>query len=249
MATLSDSFLTGANIDFIEALYARFLDNPSNVDASWRDLFSSLSLEGKPLIIDGLVLPPPPKTNGHAPLATAGLSSEAMGLQSKLDQTVFSFRLRGHLLAELDPLKEPRKPLDHVADLGLVSQTHFTEAELNSLVDPQGAFPEPRVPLRRVLERMRKTYCHHIGVEYTHMYDSERRSWLRARMEPNENTTTYSVEDQRRVLRKLTQAETFEATVHTKFQGQKRFSAEGGESQVARWASKRSCSAWPTAAA
>lgn len=234
MATLPDSFLTGANIDFIEAMYARYLDDPASIDPSWGQLFSELTREGRPLIIDGLQLLPPPSVSRASPAqATVRPSSEAMGLQSKVDQTVGAFRLRGHLHAELDPLHVPRQQPSHVADLGLVSNTHFTEAELESLVDPQGTFLEPRVPLRRVVERLRRTYCHHIGVEYAHMYNSERRHWLRHRMEPVENTSLYPVEEQRRILRKLTEAESFEATIHTRFQGQKRFSAEGGESQVA----------------
>jgi 2-oxoglutarate dehydrogenase E1 component len=229
MATLPDSILTGANIDFIEALYARYLTDPASVEPSWRDLFSGLQREGKPLVIDGLTLPAPRRTNGAAPAARTG----DMTVQSKVDQTVISFRLRGHLLAQLDPLGFPRPPLAHVADLGLTSKDHFSEAELNSLVSPLDTFDPPSVPVRELLERLRKTYCHHIGVEFAHMYDSERRRWLLKRMESTQNTTDYSLEEQKRILRKLTEAEVFETTIHTKFPAQKRFSAEGGEVQVA----------------
>ena len=232
MANVSDSFLTGANIDFIEAQYSRYLDDPASVEPDWRELFGGLGREGKPLVIDGLRLGPAP-VNGTTPRASHGPSGEAMLLQSKVDQVVGAFRLRGHLLAELDPLGVPRTPLEHVADLGLVSQQLFSEAELDTLVDPQGSFAEARVPLRRVLERMRRTYARHIGVEYAHMYDSERRHWLRERMESTENTSLFSVEEQKAILRKLTEAEALEVTIHIKFQGQKRFSAEGGEAQVA----------------
>jgi|APLak6261679142_1056127.scaffolds.fasta_scaffold00003_213 2-oxoglutarate dehydrogenase E1 component len=231
MATLSDSFLTGANIDFIEALYSRFLVDPAAVEPSWRELFSTLQREGKPLIIDGLTLPAP-KRNGAAGVIN-GKSAEDMTLQSKLDQTVTAFRMRGHMLAQLDPLGTPRPPLEHAADLGLASNSYFSDAELNTQVSPQGTFEEARVPLKRVLERLRRTYTHHIGVEFGQLYDSERRRWLMRRMEFSENTTNFSVDEQKRILRKLTEAETFETTMHLKFQGQKRFSAEGGEVQVA----------------
>ncbi|MFO0600926.1 MAG: 2-oxoglutarate dehydrogenase E1 component [Myxococcaceae bacterium] len=228
-----DSFLTGANIDFIEALYSRFLADPQAVEPSWRDLFSTLQREGKPLIIDGLVLPTPKKNgaNGHA--AVNGKSTEDMTLQSKLDQTVIAFRMRGHLLAQLDPLGVPRAPLDHVADLGLTNPNHFSDAELNAQVSPLDTFDEARVPLKRVLERLRRTYSSHIGVEWGQMYNSERRRWLMRKMEHSENTTQFSQAEQARILRKLTEAELFETTMHTKFPSQKRFSAEGGEVQVA----------------
>ncbi|PZR09592.1 MAG: 2-oxoglutarate dehydrogenase E1 component [Archangium gephyra] len=234
MPTPSDSFLTGANIDFIEALYSRFLADPNEVDPSWRALFSTLQREGKPLVIDGLVLPPVKRAqvNG-ATVLQATPSSTGMQLQSKVDQMVMAFRLRGHLLAQLDPLGVPRQPLEHVADMPLTSSDHFTEKELDTEVSLVDTLDPTRVPTRILIERMRKTYAHHIGVEFAHMYDSERRRWLRRKMETSLNTTDYTVDEQLRILRKLTEAETFETTIHSKFQGQKRFSAEGGEVQVA----------------
>lgn len=237
MATLTDSFLTGANIDFIEALYSRFLADPESVEPSWRALFSTVQPEGKPLVIDGLTLPPLPKKNGTNGVAANGVPARApgeMALQSKVDQVIIAHRLRGHLMAQLDPLGVPRKPLEHVADLGLVNDAHFTEAELNSLVSPYDTFEDPKpVPLRRVMERVRRTYTNHIGVEFIQMYDSDRRRWLLKRMEYSENTTQFTVEEQKRILKKLTEAELFETTMNTKFQNQKRFSAEGGEAQIA----------------
>ena len=164
MATLSDSFLTGANIDFIEALYSRFLVDPQAVEPSWRDLFSTLQREGKPLVIDGLTLPAPRRNGSNGVLQ--GKPAEDMTLQSKVDQAIIAHRLRGHLVAQLDPLGTPRPPLAHVADIGMVSNTHFTEKELDALVSPLDTFDEPRVPLRRVIERIRRTYTHHIGVEF-----------------------------------------------------------------------------------
>ncbi len=236
MSTLSDSFLTGANIDFIEALYSRYLVDPNSVETSWKELFSTLQREGKPLIIDGLTLPAPKRNgaNGSYGVMTNGKgASDNMALQSKVDQTIIAHRLRGHLVAQLDPLGTPRPKLEHVADIGMVSSTHFTEQELETLVSPLDTFDEPRVKLRRVLERVRRTYTHHIGVEFIQMYASERRRWLLHRMEASENTTQFSVDEQTQILRKLTEAETFETTMETKFQKVKRFSAEGGEVQIA----------------
>jgi 2-oxoglutarate dehydrogenase E1 component len=234
MPNLSDSFLTGANIDFIEALYSRFLADPSSVEQSWRELFSTLQREGKPLVIDGLVLPTPKRNgNGHGVAVQNGKGAAEMALQSKVDQVIIAHRLRGHLVAQLDPLGTPRPKLEHVADIGMVSDSHFTDAELDTLVSPLDTFQEPRVPLRRVMERIRRTYTHHIGVEFIQMYGSESRRWLLHRMESSENTTNFSPEEQAQILRKLTEAELFETTMETKFQKVKRFSVEGGEVQIA----------------
>ncbi len=240
MSIPQETYLTGQNIDFIEAQYQRWLDDPQSVDPSWAELFKANAGKGAPLVIDGLQLKPAAiaKKNGangngasHG-LVTATVASQSIDLQSKIDQTIFSFRLRGHLLTQLDPLGTPRQPLEHVADIGMVNSAHFSEAELDTLVDTQSAFDEPRVPVRRVLERMRRTYSDHIGVEYVNMLDSERRRWLMRRMEHSENRTDFTVDEQKRILTRLTLAETFETTIHTKFQAAKRFSVEGGESML-----------------
>ncbi len=239
MSIPQETYLTGQNIDFIEAMYQRWLEDPSAVDASWAELFTANSGKGNPLVIDGLQLKPAAAVkkngangNGAHVVATA-VGSQNIDLQSKIDQTVFSFRLRGHLLTQLDPLGTPREVLDHVADIGMVSPAHFSEAELNTLVESQGSFDEPRVTVRRVLERMHRTYSDHVGVEYVNMLNSERRRWLMRRMEHSENRTDFTVDEQKRILTRLTLAETFETTIHTKFQGAKRFSGEGAESMLA----------------
>ncbi|MBX7097925.1 MAG: 2-oxoglutarate dehydrogenase E1 component [Myxococcaceae bacterium] len=235
MSNPQDSFLTGSNIDFIEAQYQRFLDDPKSVDATWADAFRAIAPSGRPLIIDGLKLDTP-KRRGPADAfvqnAAGVVAAESMGLQGKVDQTVFAFRLRGHLLAQLDPLGVPRPTLKHVADLGMVSEQHFTPAELDALVDSQFVFDEPRVPLRRVLDRLRKTYTQHIGVEFMQLLDSERRRWLQLRMERSENRTGFEAQDRLRLLTSLSRAEAFETTIHTKQQAAKRFSVEGGESLI-----------------
>jgi 2-oxoglutarate dehydrogenase E1 component len=226
----SESFLTGANIDFIEALYARYLAEPQSVDAGWRAYFSSQAPGGKPLVIDGLILPPPRK-NAFASQQTDSQAKD-MGLQGKVDQTIISFRLRGHLLAQLDPLGTPRPTLEHVADIGLVSRAHFNESELATPVSSMESFDEPRVPLKRVLDRLRKTYCHKIGVEFAHLADSERRRWLMRKMESCENSPALTSAERKNIMRGMANAEVFEATAHTKFQAVKRFSIEGGEAML-----------------
>jgi 2-oxoglutarate dehydrogenase E1 component len=152
-------------------------------------------------------------------------------LQAKVDQVLYAFRLRGHLLAQLDPLGRPRPPLSHVADLAMVSNAGFTPDELEQMVDSWEVFADrKRVKVRELLDRLRRTYCGHIGVEYMTLLDSSRRRWLMPRMEQTENQLNPTVEHERRILEKLTYAETFENFIHTKYQGAKRFSIDGGES-------------------
>ena len=205
-----------------------------------------------------------------APVAPAGalalasqpdpVSSAVMGLQARVDQAVHSFRLRGHLLAQLDPLNRPRPVSDHSADMGMVDQSHFTAAELDQLVDSVDVFPEKRVRLRDLLERLRRTYCGTLGVEFMTLQDSARRRWLMPRMEHSENHARLESQEQLRLLEKLSYAEGFENFLHTKYLGAEALRARGrrdadpharrhARRPPDRWASRRSSSAWRIAGA
>jgi 2-oxoglutarate dehydrogenase E1 component len=272
----NESFLSGGNIQFIEALYARYLEDPSSVDASWQELFRNAEASGKP-IIDGpplqhvngknghvnngtsatvpvpVPLPAPVLTrplsspssrpvtssgrNGHATPAAAALAPDVdrgpdKGLQARVDQAVYAFRLRGHLLAQLDPLGRARPPLEDDSDLSMVEPSAFTSSELEQVVDSAEVFPQKSVRLSDLLDRLRRTYCGHIGVEYMFMLDSERRSWLRQHMEHAENRAEFNVEAQRGILTKLSNAEAFEQVMIVKDGTNKRFSADGAEAMV-----------------
>ncbi|HUM13880.1 MAG TPA: 2-oxoglutarate dehydrogenase E1 component [Myxococcaceae bacterium] len=258
MSNPTDTFLSGSNIDFIEGLYARWLEDPGSVDPSWQQLFAGTRTDGRPLLGSGDGRAQP--TNGHgtgngsaatakpmngngATVATAPARIQAvsvgdvpaalaaMQLQARVDQTLYAFRLRGHLLAQLDPLGRPRPQMHHIADLAMASDGEFRPEELEQLVDSSEVFADrKRVKLRELLARLRRTYCGHLGVEYMTLLDSDRRRWLMPRMEHSENQLNPGPAEQRRILEKLTYADTFEAFIHTKYQGAKRFSVDGGES-------------------
>jgi 2-oxoglutarate dehydrogenase E1 component len=239
MANPQDSYLSGANIDFIEGLYARYLEDPTSVDPSWQELFARSNGGGLPIFTRPEGAPAPSRP--RVPSAAVATGPQAvptvdfiqdMRLQSRVDQTISAFRLRGHLRATLDPLARPRPPLEHVADLGMVDENHFSPTELEQLVESSSVFPQARVKLKELLARLHRTYTGSIGVEYMHMLDSERRRWLLRRMEHTENRTAFSVEEQRQLLTRLSYAEGFESFLHTKFVGAKRFSLDGSESLV-----------------
>jgi len=245
----NESFLSGGNIDFIESLYARYLEDPSSVDGSWRELFATWGggkpiVEGRPSNGKGFAIP---ATNGAAALGTNGKVNGAHAvaqaaveiatgidrqLQARVDQAIYAFRLRGHLLTQLDPLGRPRPKLDHWADLAMVEPNAFSGHEQEQSVDPNEVFPGRTARLRDVLERLRRTYCHHVGVEYMTILDSERRNWLRARMESSENRADWTREQQLRFLDRLSYAEAFEHTMIMKDATKKRFALDGGESLI-----------------
>ena len=164
MANFQDSYLSGGNIDFIEGLYARYLEDPSNVDPSWRELFARNDGSGRPIFNTTPLEPATPvvpskeaKGGKEAKSAPAGSAAVAtapqtaptvafeqdMKLQARVDQAISAFRLRGHLRAKLDPLGRPRPPLEHVADVGMVDDKHFSAAEQEQLVE-SSATSSPR---------------------------------------------------------------------------------------------------------
>ncbi|OJH41982.1 2-oxoglutarate dehydrogenase E1 component [Cystobacter ferrugineus] len=245
MANFQDSYLSGGNIDFIEGLYARYLEDASSVDSSWREVFERTNGAGRPIFNPTPIEPPAPVVPGKggkaAPASAQALAPQTkptvafeqdMKLQARVDQTISAFRLRGHLRANLDPLGRPRPPMEHVADVGMADEKHFTPAELEQMVESFNVFPEARVKLKDLLGRLRRTYTGSIGVEFMQMLDSERRRWLMKRMEFTENRTEFPVEEQRHILEKLSYAEGFENFLHTKYIGAKRFALDGGEALV-----------------
>jgi len=90
----------------------------------------------------------------------------------------------------------------------------------------------PTQPLARILERLRKTYCRRVAVEFTYLQDPGRKAWLQKRVEETENSTEFRRDERLRILERVAAAELFENFLHTKFIGQKRFSLEGAEALI-----------------
>ena len=89
-----------------------------------------------------------------------------------------------------------------------------------------------RVSLRNLVQALRDTYCRNIGFEYMFISDRAQRQWIQERIEPVRGAPKVSTEEQKLLLRKLTEAEHLERYLHTRYVGQKRFSLEGGESLI-----------------
>ena len=137
--------------------------------------------------------------------------------------------MRGHLVADLDPLdrhRAPHRELDP-ATYGLTIWDLDREFITGGL-EGEG----DRATLREILDMLRETYCGKIGVEYMHIADPERKEWLQHRMEPTRNYPALDAASKKRVLEKLNEAESFERFLHTKYVGHKRFSLEGGETLI-----------------
>jgi len=201
-----------ANKDYVAEQYRRYQADPASVDERWAAFFAGFELANG---------------NGEAP-ATLIEAAAAPGRVLDASDLVHSFRELGHLVAHLNPL-EPRPmghPLLDPAEFG------FTEADMERAVDCGGFRGPRRAPLGELIERLRRTYCGTLGVEYLHIPDKEQREWLQERMEPTENRPELAAEDRIRVLENLLQAEAFEQFLQVRYPTAKRFSLEGGDSLI-----------------
>jgi 2-oxoglutarate dehydrogenase E1 component len=136
--------------------------------------------------------------------------------------------VRGHLVADLDPLdsrRAPHRDLDP-ATYGL------TLWDLDREFITDGLSGRDKATLREILEVLRETYCRTIGVEYMYIADPERKEWLQHRMESTRNRPQLDTPSRRRILEKLVEAEAFERFLHAKYIGHKRFSLEGCEATI-----------------
>jgi len=165
--------------------------------------------------------------------ATPGLfgpagSDEVIEKEAKVLQLINAYRVRGHLVADLDPLdtkRAPHKDLDP-ATYGL------TLWDLDREFITNGVSGTDRATLRETLDVLRDTYCGTIGVEYMFIADPERKEWLQQRMEGSRNRTGFEKASRRRILEKLVAAESFERFLHARYIGHKRFSLEGCEALI-----------------
>jgi len=148
-------------------------------------------------------------------------------VQQRVGQLVRLYRVRGHVMADLDPLgrtPEPHPELD-------LEYHGLTENDLDQVVYLGDRNLEEHT-LRSIVELMSNTYCNHIGVQFMHIEDVEVQEWLQDRMESSQNTCDLNRDEQVRILTKLTEAELFEQFIHAKYLGAKRFSLEGAESLI-----------------
>jgi multifunctional 2-oxoglutarate metabolism enzyme len=143
-------------------------------------------------------------------------------------QLINAYRVRGHLIADLDPLeyKVGHHPELNPAYYGLTIWDLDREFICGGLCGRQTS------TLRSILETLRETYCGRIGPEYMHIQEPKQKKWLQDRMEPGRNALSLDGIMKRRILMKLNDAEAFERFLHTKYVGHKRFSLEGAESLV-----------------
>ncbi|MDC0524714.1 2-oxoglutarate dehydrogenase E1 component [Pelagibacteraceae bacterium] len=238
------SFLTGSNSEFINEFYADYISDPSSLPESWRKFFDGLSDDEK-LIYEDIKGPswsPEKKFKKYKLLIksekeidqnSSNINSDTVKQASKDSvraiMLIRAYRIRGHLIANLDPLSMQEKK-EH---LELKPETYgFKKKDYNRKIFLDGVLGLQYADLNQILEILKKTYSSNIGYEFMHMGDPDEKSWIRDRIEGPEKNISFTKNGKKAILNKIVEAEGFEKYLHVKFVGTKRFGLDGGESLI-----------------
>ncbi|MCB9975553.1 MAG: 2-oxoglutarate dehydrogenase E1 component, partial [Rhodospirillales bacterium] len=253
------TFLTGMNAEYIAHLYGEFLNNPSRVDDSWQSFFKGLNDSEAELLRELSGASWTPKENikqlrgfgtvsdepandylnisKRAVRKDAGVSGgPELSQEAALDSIralmlIRSYRFRGHMLSDLDPLGLKEKTVSPEFDPAYYG---FTAEDYDRPIFLNGMLGLKYATLREILDALKQIYCGSIGVEYLHLGNLQEREWIQERIENREhyNKTEFTVNGKRAILQRLTAAEVFEQFLHKKHTGTKRFGLDGGEALI-----------------
>ena len=205
------SYVGTSDVTAIEALYLQYSKDADSVDASWRDFFKGFDFA---------------QTNYDA--ASGEAIPENVTKEFKVLGLITGYRQRGHLFTKTNPVRQRRnyEPTLDLENFGL------SDKDLDTVFQAGNEIGIGPAKLKDIIAHLEHTYCQSIGVEYLYMREPKVLKWMQERMEKTRNTPSFSKEEKRTILKKLTQAVVFESFLHTKFVGQKRFSLEGGEAVI-----------------
>ena len=232
-----NSFLNKANSAFIESMYLRYIKKDPNLPKSWKKYFKSLNEDVKSIVkeIEGPswarnINEKLPSDKSEEKLFSSNEDINNPQIQTiKAIALIRAYRIRGHLIANLDPLNMmDRKYIHelHPEDHGFSRKDYDKKIFIGSYMDSGHA------SINEILTNLRKVYCSTIGVEYMHISDPAEKVWFRNRMEKKDNELQFTNDGKKAILNKIIQAEGFERFLAKKFVGTKRFGLDGAETLI-----------------
>ena len=239
------SFLSKSNSAFIESMYLKYISNNSQLPQGWKEFFDGLG-EDKKYILNEIQGPSwaPNKINikkiiDQEKISTKESSNEFVSSREDYEKEkeqsvkaialIRAYRIRGHLIANLDPLGlMKREYLNELNPFG----HGFKKEDFNKKIYLQEYLDRKYATVEEIITFLKSTYCSTIGAEYMHISDPVEKKWFRERMEKKENQLHFTSSGKKSILNKLIQAESFEKFLAVKFVGTKRFGIDGGESLI-----------------
>lgn len=208
------SALSSSDITFIDSLYDNFRSNPESVDESWQRFFQGFEFQSGSF--------------GTAGTSGEGITDAKLRAEINVFRIIQSFRSRGHLLADTNPIRprRDRKARISLEEYGLSDADRKTVFQCGEFL---GIGP---ATLDQILDHMKEIYCAKIGFQYMHSNNTDIRRFMREKIESTAKKIEISLDKKKRILQKLNEANVFENFLQTKYVGQKRFSLEGGEATI-----------------
>jgi len=202
-------YLNQMDNSVIDGLFEQYKLDPASVDEGWRKFFEGFEFCQK---------------NYKAAEGEAFMYPN----EFKVMNLIASYRNRGHLFTRTNPVRTRRKysPTLDIENFGL------TTDDLQKTFQAGKELGLGNAKLSEIISHLNQTYCQSIGAEFYYIRRPEIVEWFKQKMEPQRNTPDFSLEEKKRILRKLADGVLFEKYIHKKFPGQKSFSLEGVESLI-----------------
>jgi 2-oxoglutarate dehydrogenase E1 component len=256
------SFLYGGNADYIEALHASYENDPSSVDAEWRDFFDALkdnpedvkksaagaswAKPGWPIQANGelvsaldgnwgLVEKHIEKKVREKAAANGTTASQTDIFQATRDSVRAIMMIRAYRMrGHLHAKLDPLGIAQPIEDYNELSPSAygFTEADYTRRIFIDNVLGLEYATIPEMLEILNRTYCSTLGVEFMHISDPTEKAWLQERIEGADKEIRFTGEGKKAILQKLIEAEGFEQFIDVKYKGTKRFGLDGGESLI-----------------
>ena len=209
------SHLSSSDITFIDSMYDNYRKNPESLDESWQRFFQGFEFSSIGF--------------GSSEGTGEGISDAKLRSEFNVFRLIQSFRSRGHLLADTNPIR-PRR--DRNARISL-QEYGLSEADLETKFQCGEFVGLGPATLKEILDHLKKIYCAKIGFQYMHSNNTDVRRFMREKIESSAKNIDLPMDKKKRILKKLNEANVFENFLQTKYIGQKRFSLEGGETTIA----------------
>ena len=232
----ASSALYGSNAPAVEAMYEQYLKNPDSVSEGWRRYFRTLGggqaeVAHEPIRQRLIEKTRTTRGNGNGVARSSGIVVAAGEKQAAVSRLIQVYCLRGHQIADIDPLGIMERHTPGVLKLDYLGLTD-ADMETEFFTGGLAGTGNRRMKFCDILDLLRKIYCGTIGAEFAHVSRARERLWLRKHFEKGMVSSGFPDADRLWLLEQLTAAEGIERYLHTRFVGQKRFSLEGGESLI-----------------
>ena len=258
----NSSFLQGQNAAYVEALQARYAEDPASVDAAWQAFFAGLGEAGAdstraakgpswarrdwPLspndeltaALDGQWGPEPARAVADkvkAKAAEKGVEiTDAQVQQAVIDSLRALMLIRAYRIrGHLEADLDPLGLEEQLPHPELRPETYgFTAADMDRPIFLDNVLGLRTASLREILALVKRTYCGTFALQYMHISDPEQSAWLKERIEGYGKEITFTQRGRRAILDKLVEAEGFEKFLQLKYTGTKRFGLDGGEALI-----------------